>query len=608
MDGVGLTLVETVDDLVKFFDWLGQRRDWLAIDVETDGLRWWDGKLRLVQFGDEAGAWALPWEWWPKAVTDALIAYEGRVVGHNIKFDMHWLARNCKGFEPQWHRTYDTMIMAHIHEPHLRTGLKEVGRRHVHANAGAGDRALKHAMAQNGWDWATVPIEHPAYWGYACIDTVLTARLAAKLHPIVSAERRAVLDLENQVQAVLWRMEERGAVIDRDYTSETSKRFAQRAAQLATWADATYGVNIGSNQQTISKMIEMGGEFTKLTERGAIALDDEVLLALIRDGSGPLQELAQATRTHRKLKKLVSAYFTNFLDLADSDGIIHPSIRQLGARTGRMSVASPSLQNLPRNEEVRSCFVAREGHKLVLSDFDQIEIRLLAHFCQDPSLIAAIMDPSVDVHTGAARMIYRDPTITKSDPRRTTTKSAVFAKVYGAGAAKFALTARISEAAASQFMADYDATFPRVPNFIGQVQAVARDRKRDVGDAYVCTPRGRRETIGQGDEFYKLVNYLIQGTAADVMKSQIVALDAAGLGEFMVLPVHDEIILDVPNDLVDDVSAVIEREMPVPAGPYTVPLTSDLAVADRWGDKYTGGSSWLDEAFSDVFAEEIADT
>jgi len=607
MEGVSLTLVETIDDLLNFKTWLGERREWLAVDVETDGFRWWDGKLRLIQFGDAHTAYAIPWEWWPKAVTDAMNAYDGRLVGHNFKFDLHWLAQNCKGFTPPWERCFDTMIMAHLYEPHLRSGLKEVGKRHVHPNAGAGERTLKHVKAQNGWDWGTVPVDHPAYWGYACIDTILTARLAEKLHPILQATRPYMLDLEHQVQAALWRMETRGAQIDREYTAATSDRFSRRVEQFTSWGATNYGINIGSNQQVLSKMIEMGAQFTKTTEKGALALDDEVLLQVIRDGDQALQDLASTVRSSRKLKKLISTYLNKFLELADSDGLLHPSIRQLGARTGRMSVATPSLQNLPRNEEVRSCFVPRQGHQLVLSDFDQIEIRLLAHFCQDPGLIAAINDPSVDVHTGAARMIYRDPTIGKSDPRRTTTKSAVFAKVYGAGAAKFALTARITEAAASQFMSDYDETFPRVPNFIGWVQAVARDRQRETGEAFVTTPRGRTETIGRDKEYYKLVNYLIQGTAADVMKTQLVALDAAGLGEFMILPVHDEIILDVPTEMVEEVSAVIQREMPIPAGEYTVPITSDLAVVERWGDKYKGGNTWIDEAFEDVFAEEIGE-
>lgn len=607
MEGVTISLVEDIDELMEFKRWLGERRDWLAVDVETDGLRWWDGKLRLVQFGDAHRSFAIPWEWWPKAVNDAMAQYEGPVVGHNFKFDLHWLERLCSSFTPRWDRSYDTMIMAHLHEPHLRAGLKEVASRHVHPNAAHGERVLKAVMAQNGWDWATVPIDHPAYWGYACIDTVLTARLAAKLYPIVSQTRGYMLDLEHQVQAVLSRMESRGAVIDREYAIATSQRFQTRVQQFESWAATHYGIDkLGSNDKVIQKLGSMGWNFTKTTEKGKLALDDEVLLTIIRDAGGEMAELATVVRSTRKLKKLISTYLDKFVELADSDGILHCSIRQLGARTGRMSVATPSLQNLPRNEEVRSCFVPRAGHRLVLSDFDQIEIRLLAHFCKDPGLISAILDPSIDVHTRAARLIYSDPELSKSDPRRTITKNAVFAKVYGAGAAKFALTAKISEAEAARFMADYDSTFPAVPNFIGYVQHVARERRKQ-GDAFVQTPLGRLESLGGGTDFYKLVNYLIQGTAADIMKTQLVALDAAGLGQYMVLPVHDEIIMDVPESEIKAVSEIIQREMPILDDRYTVPITSDLAVVERWGDKYKGGNTWIDEAFEDVFAEEMVD-
>src|SRR4051812_5840513 len=98
MEGMRITLCEDVADLSAFFSWLSEDREWLAIDVETDGFRWWDGTLRLVQFGDEREAFAIPFAWYPKAVKDALNMYRGKIVGHNFKFDLHWLFRQC-GYE-----------------------------------------------------------------------------------------------------------------------------------------------------------------------------------------------------------------------------------------------------------------------------------------------------------------------------------------------------------------------------------------------------------------------------------------------------------------------------------------------------------------------------
>lgn len=607
MEQIRVHFVETIEEVQEFFTWLSQSREWLAIDVETDGLRWWDGILRLVQFGDEMDGWAIPWEWYPKVIMDALKMYEGRIVGANFNFDTHWLER-FTNWQRDPSRTFDSQVMIQLFEPHLRAGLKEAAKRHIHPNAADGERKLKAVMVNNKWEWGTIPIDHPAYWGYACVDTILTARIAAKIHPILMSTRREVYEMETAVQQILYRMERKGAMIDRDYTQATSDRFQHRVDQLLSWGHTNCGINLGSNQQVITYLINKGVEFSKTTPSGALALDDEVLIRIIRDFPGEIEQFATAVRSQRKLRKLISTYLNKFLELSDSNGHLHASIRQLGAKTGRMSVATPSLQNLPRNEEVRSCFVPSSGNRMVLSDFDQIEIRLLAHFCQDPRLIAAILDPSIDVHTGAARLIYNDPMLAKGDPRRMTTKNAVFAKVYGAGAAKFALTARIPEAEAIRFMHDYDNTFPEVNQFIGRLQAVARQRMRDEGEGYVMTPMGRKETVGSAEGiYYKLVNYLIQGTAADVMKNQMVALDAAGLGEYMTMVVHDEIIMDVPVADVEDVGQVIQREMPIPAGPYTVPITSDLTVVDNWGEKYQESTSWMDEAFADIFAEELAE-
>jgi DNA polymerase-1 len=268
--------------------------------------------------------------------------------------------------------------------------------------------------------------------------------------------------------------------------------------------------------------------------------------------------------------------------MADSDDILHASINPLAAKTGRQSVSEPSLQNLIRGAQVRDAFIPREGNVLIMADFDQIEVRLLAHFCGDPTLMAAIN--SEDIHTTTARLIYQDPTMVKSDPRRMPTKNATYARIYGAGVAKFAITAGISLEQARFVMNGYDDAYPGVPNFIGQVIATARDRSATDGSPWVRTPSGRRLIGDRGDE-YKLVNYLIQGTAADVMKRQTIQCANAGLEPYMLMTVHDELLFDVPKEDVVDVVQTIMEVMPDMTG-YKVPLTIGVEVHDRWGSKY----------------------
>lgn len=192
---------------------------------------------------------------------------------------------------------------------------------------------------------------------------------------------------------------------------------------------------------------------------------------------------------------------------------------------------------------------------------------------------------SGDLHTTTARMVYGDPTIDKKDPRRQPAKSSGFAKVYGAGLEQFAATAGIPVDEARRFMELYSQAFPGVDPFLGQVQAVGRRRLQTDGEAWVKTAGGRRQ-VASPDKLYTLTNYLIQGTAADVLKQALVRLDQAGLAEYAILPVHDEIVFDVPVDLADEVAREAAAIMEVPAEVYGVPLTVGVDTYSRWGSKY----------------------
>lgn len=574
MDDVQLTLIDSVDGALEFKRWLGERRPVLAFDTETGGLEAWAQPLRLVQFGDAQHGWTIPWFKWGGVALEALKEYDGPLVAHNAKFDVGFIERHSQ-FRFPWHLVHDTMIQAHLLDPVNSVALKHLATLKVHPKAAAGQELLGQAMKQQGWNWGSVPVEFPAYWAYAGLDCVLTARLHELQFPEVASSYKEVYELEMASTRVCMGMEQRGARIDVDYCQRALQELLDFCEQVQVYCGAMYGVqNIGSNAQVTEKLIELGVELTEKTPTGKWKLDEDVIESIHHD-------LADQVRNHHKAKKIANTYFKNFIDKHDH-GRLHPNIRVLGARTGRMSITDPALQTLPRGRVVRDAFIPDEECLLLSADMDQIEMRLLAHFSQDPGLIDAIN--SGDLHTETARRVYGDASIAKKDPRRQTAKNAGFAKIYGAGVEKFAKTAGIPLAEATAFLSAYDTMFPGVRTFQTYVEQIAAQRQREDGVAWVKSPIGRRHVADEWKN-YTLVNYLIQGTAGDVLKQMLVDLDLVGLGEMLVVPVHDEVILNVPKPDVPEVAELVRRTMT--RTEWAVPLTAGVeGPFERWGVKY----------------------
>lgn len=579
MDDARITLVNTLPLLQDFLAWLGEDRTVLAIDTETEGLNFWEHKVRLIQVGDARAGWAFPWPTWSGPALEALRTYTGDIVMHNAKFDVTMIEEWLPGCKVPRARLHDTMLMGHILAPHEHKGLKAMCMRYMGSYASTLQRALDDAMSTNKWTWATVPLEFPMYWGYACVDTILTARLFDIVYPQIRATYNDVYTLEMATMFIVMSMERKGARIDLAYCAQKQAELGAYVEQGTQWCKDTYGFGPGSNKAVTAQLVADGVPLYKRTKGGQLALDDEVLEELENQEN----QLARIVRGVRKATKIRSTYFDNFLLLHHQE-LLHPSINQVGARTGRMSVQNPALQTLPRGRVVRDAFISRPGNVLVMADSDQIEMRLLAHFSQDRGLIDAIM--AGDLHTETARRVYGDQTIGKKDPRRQTAKNAAFAKVYMAGVEKFALTAGISVDEARTFLQQYDVQFPGVRTFQQVVDRVAQERFRNEGEAYVVAPSGRRHIADNAHMAYKLVNYLIQGTAADVLKEQLINLDMSGMGEFMVLPVHDEVVFDIPREDVDDAMRIISDAMNI-KDKWVVPITAGVdGPFERWGEKY----------------------
>jgi DNA polymerase-1 len=370
-------------------------------------------------------------------------------------------------------------------------------------------------------------------------------------------------------------MERRGIRVDLEYCRRSIEALKGTEADLAARAEYEWGVKrLGSDQQVINRLKQDGVVFTRFTEKGRESLDEEAL-ELIN------HPLAALVKEYRHARKIAGTYFENYIELADGD-LLHPSVNQLGAKTGRMSVSRPSMQNLERSALVRDAFIAREDHVLLLVDYDTIEYRLFAHYAGMTEILEAAR-AGVDMHTRTAQQIYQKEEISKDE--RSLTKNATYAKLYGAGAPQFSRTAKVSETQGTAFYNAYEATFPEVVNFHRKLEDLALRRKAEDGEPWIRTNYGRRLSLMPGGGEYMLVNYLIQGTAADVLKDAMVQLDLAGLSKYLLLPVHDELVFDIPRSEIDELEPEIIETMTF-KDRFACPLTVDAKRVDRWGDKY----------------------
>ena len=220
-------------------------------------------------------------------------------------------------------------------------------------------------------------------------------------------------------------------------------------------------------------------------------------------------------------------------------------------------------------------------------DMDQIEARIFASMSDDAGLTDAFRTADTtggDFFVEIAKQVYREPDFQKSDKRRTLVKSMVYGRLYGAGAAKMAETAGVPVARMQVIAEAMDTAYPGMAAFMKQIESDGWERQKKEGQGYVVTPLGRRLPADE-NRLYALVNYGIQSAAADVLKQGLVRLDAAGYDSFMVLPVHDEVLVDIPKEYADQAL----RDIPLLMQDlnYSVPLTAGAdGPFDRWGDRY----------------------
>lgn len=582
---VQLTFVDSIDSLWEMKQWAGERRETpLAFDTESSGLSPEKDKLRLIQLGDMHHGWAFAPEWFGGAI-EILREYEGDLVAHNTPHDVRFLLRQANLALP-WTKLHDTLLLAALDDPMRPRGLKPLSKLLVDPRVDVWQKALDDGMKRMKWDWGTVPFSFAPYAWYACLDPVLTAHLWHHLHPRVMRDCPTAYDLELGVNRVCTNMMLKGIMLDQGYVAEARDKLEKYATEARYWLDAAYGITSVLSAKQISRALSEHGEPpAAFTPTGLPKMDKEFLTRVRNYGSTErAREIAQQVLGVRHAEKMITAYLDNFTKRADADGAVRCSIWQAEAVTGRMSVTEPALQTLSRDDTfIRGSFIPRPGNVFISCDYSQVEGRLAAHFGQDRGMIEAFLAADAggpDFFTTIASEIYGKP-ISKHDVERQYTKNVTYCTIYGGGLDKMAKTAGVSSLVMAPVKEAFDTKFPGLRTFMAKVTGEAKETGRHDGRPAVRSGMGRYLPVEAGKE-YVAANRVIQAEAAEVLKRAMLDLDAAGFGDYMCLPIHDEILFDIPAEEAQDAKKMIEDIMSERER-YMVPLTASAAILnDRW--------------------------
>lgn len=578
LDGVRLSLITSLAELDACRRWAGERRETpLFADTESGGLNPYRHRHRMTQLGDMRRGWAFP-PAWAGAAVELLMTYRGQVGFHNSPYDWRVLAVH-QGVTPAWHKTEDTLLLGHIADSLRLAGLKERSAHEVDSRAKRAEDVLKEGMRARHWTYDDVPDTWEPYWRYAALDPVLAAHLWN-----LRAFRQArslyaqAYDLERATARICVNMMMAGMAIDEPFIRARIGEITEYTGRAGNWLHREFGIgNVRSGPQVVASMRAAGIATTVLTEKGRPSINKEAL-KYYRLRYPEHTGLLNAVEWCRKGDKLVGSYLAKFLELR-SGGVMHYNIHSCKARTSRMSITDPPMQTFDRDvAAIRGSFVPREGCVLITIDADQIEARLAAHFSGDQRMIEDFRYADANnlkFFIEMASRIYAER-VTKKDPRYTWTKNATYGQIYGAGLDKAAATAGVPVETMRPAYEGLATMYPGVGHLMNRLIRSAENQRPKVqilDGRWLYTYRGKE---------YALLNTLIQGSAAVILKRGLVSLDAAGLGPFLRLPVHDEFLLEVPREMAADVLREAERIL-TDRESFAVPITwSGNILEERW--------------------------
>ncbi|WP_345993888.1 DNA polymerase I [Sulfurimonas sp. HSL-1716] len=506
-----------------------------------------------------------------------------RVVGHNIKFDLHFVT---KFLREDLDIYGDSMILAWLHDPEGKLSLDHLSK-----------TMLNHTMisfkdtVKKGETFASVEVEDACR--YAAEDALITLRLYNLLvqkfkHNSTEYLLEEASNVEYPFISTLLRMEQNGITVDDGFLTLFLQEVKLRLASLTKdiYAAAGCEFNLNSPQQLGTVLFEtLGLPSGKKTKTG-YSTDEKVLSALIGE-----HEIIRYILDYREVHKLYSTYIEPLLKLSQesADGRVHTSFVQTGTATGRLSSKNPNLQNIPVRSDlgvkIRRGFTAPKGKKLVGIDYSQIELRLLAHFSEDEVLVDAFKEDK-DIHLQTAIVLFGEE---EAAGKRNIAKTVNFGLLYGMGQKKLSDTLNISTKEAKDIITKYFEKFHNVKEYFNYIIEESKEK------GYVETLLRRRRYFDYAKATPMLkaayeresVNTKFQGSVSDLIKLSMNKIDeiirAEDLGAKMLLQIHDELIFEIDEDAAEELGLRFKKIMEE-IYELKIPLKASLNIGDNWGE------------------------
>ena len=575
-----------------------------ALDTETTGLDPMQARLVGISFAVSPGEAAyLPLAHHyagvpPQLTFDATLAQlklwleatSHKKVGQHLKYDRHIFANH--GIELRGIHD-DTLLESYVLESDKSHDLGNLAERHLGLKSIGYDEVT--GKGANRISFAEVAVDKAAE--YSSEDADLTLRVHEALAPRLAEEpqlERLYRDLELPVAEVLYRMERNGVLIDVFALASQSEELGRKmmALEAETHQLAGQPFNLGSPKQLGEILFgQLGLPVVKKTPGGAPSTDEEVLEKLAEDFPLPRKIL-----DYRSVAKLKNTYTDKLPRMVNpKTGRVHTSFSQAVAVTGRLASSDPNLQNIPvrtaEGRRIRSAFIAPPGHVLMSADYSQIELRIMAHLSNDARLLEAFAGGE-DIHRATAAEVFGITPIEVGPDQRRAAKAINFGLIYGMSAFGLAKQINVDRTAAQSYMDRYFARYPDVARYMEETRQIARDK------GYVETVFGRRLWLPeiksgvaarrQGAE-RAAINAPMQGTAADLIKRAMLAvqdwLDEQRLATKLLLQVHDELVLEVPDGEIP----VVREQLPKLMGgvaKLAVPLLVEVGVGSNWDEAH----------------------
>ncbi|WNC92814.1 DNA polymerase I [Paraburkholderia sp. FT54] len=515
---------------------------------------------------------------------------EHKKVGQHLKYDEQVLANygiEMRGVE------HDTLLESYVVESHRTHDMDSLALRHLGVKTIKYEEVAGKGAGQIGFD--EVALDKAAE--YAAEDADITLRLHQALYPQVTAEKTleyVYRAIELPTSRVLRKMERTGVLIDAEKLRQQSSEIATRLIQLESEAYVLAGgeFNLGSPKQIGQIFFEkLELPVVKKTPSGAPSTDEEVLQKLAED-----YPLPKILLEHRGLSKLKSTYTDKLPRMVNAaTGRVHTNYAQAVAVTGRLASNDPNLQNIPvrtgEGRRIREAFIAPPGHKLVSADYSQIELRIMAHISGDESLLRSFSQGE-DIHRATAAEIFSVTPLEVSNDQRRVAKVINFGLIYGMSSFGLASNLGITRDAAKLYIDRYFARYPGVARYMDETRVSAK------ATGYVETVFGRRLWLpeingGNGPRRQAAeraaINAPMQGTAADLIKLSMIAvqdwIEASKIGTRMIMQVHDELILEVPDAELSDVRKRLP-ELMCGVADLKVPLVAEVGAGLNWEEAH----------------------